>query len=63
MTRTRRPQTKHQPIDWPRADPEALKHFDPSTKVCTMNCGPHIDDPRFDEERKFLCEDCLRVTR
>lgn len=47
-----------QPIDWPRADPVALAAFDPATKVCTMNCGPHGLDPRSREERKFLCDDC-----
>ncbi|KUG40589.1 hypothetical protein ALP79_200364 [Pseudomonas savastanoi pv. fraxini] len=29
------------PIGWPRADPAALDKFDPATKTCTMNCGPH----------------------
>lgn len=43
---------------WRRADPEALAAFDPSTKVCVMNCGPHADDPRSSKERKFLCQDC-----
>lgn len=28
-------------------------------KVCVMNCGPHIDDPRTAEERQSQCEDCL----
>lgn len=46
-------------IDFQRADPEELAKFDPRTKVCTMNCGPHADDPRDDKERKFLCDDCL----
>lgn len=46
-------------IDFQRADPEELAKFDPRTKVCTMNCGPHIDDPRGDKERKFLCDDCV----
>ncbi|ELQ8316866.1 TPA: hypothetical protein ACPWO2_006388 [Pseudomonas aeruginosa] len=45
-------------IDWPRADPDALKTFDPSSKACTMNCGPHGQDPRKFAERKFLCTDC-----
>lgn len=44
---------------FPRADPVALAKFDPRTKVCTMNCGPHKDDPRDAKERKFLCTDCL----
>ena len=47
------------PIDWPRADPAALAAFDPRTKVCTMNCGPHAQDPRSDKERRFLCGDCI----
>lgn len=46
-------------IDWPRADPDALAAFDPATKSCTMNCGPHGLDPRSREERKFLCDDCV----
>lgn len=47
-----------QPIIWPRADRAALAAFDPRTKQCTMNCGPHADDPRLDKERKLLCDDC-----
>ena len=46
-------------IEWPRADPATLAKFDPGTKFCTMNCGPHRDDQRSEEERRFLCEDCL----
>lgn len=46
------------PIEWPRADPDALAAFDPATKACTMNCGPHVRDPRSREERLFLCTDC-----
>lgn len=46
-------------IEWPRADPAELAKFDPSTKVCTMNCGPHRDDPRSEAERRLLCDDCL----
>ena len=45
------------PIEWPRADPVALATFDPSTKICTMNCGAHSLDARSHKERKFLCED------
>lgn len=45
-------------IDWPRADPAELAAFDPSTKVCDMNCGPHKADPRSHDERLFLCDDC-----
>ena len=51
-----------QPIVFPRADPEALAAFDPRTKVCQMNCGPHRDDPRSPKERLFLCGDCWDVT-
>ncbi len=46
------------PMVFERADPEALAKFDPSTKLCTMNCGPHRDDPRSNAEVKFLCNDC-----
>jgi hypothetical protein len=46
------------PLVFLRADPQALASFDPSTKVCDMNCGQHVDDPRSDLERKFLCGDC-----
>lgn len=49
-----------QPPTFPRADPEQLKHFDPETKMCVMNCGPSSSDPRDAKERKFLCEDCVR---
>ncbi|MDH4602403.1 hypothetical protein [Pseudomonas syringae] len=45
-------------IDWPRADPVALAAFDPASKTCMMNCGPHGLDPRSREERKLLCDDC-----
>jgi hypothetical protein len=47
------------PIEFPRADPAELAKFDPITKVCTMNCGPHAQDPRTDKERRFLCDDCM----
>lgn len=47
------------PLQWPRANPAALARFDPKTKRCTMNCGPHRDDPRTDAERKLLCGDCV----
>ena len=43
---------------WLRADPNALRQFDPSTKYCHMNCGPHRDDPRSAAERQLLCTDC-----
>ena len=45
--------------EWPRANPDELKLFDEATKECTMNCGPHVNDPRTARERKFLCEDCI----
>lgn len=48
-------------IEWRRADPEELANFDPRTKACTMNCGPHRDDPRCEKERKFLCDDCAET--
>lgn len=47
------------PIVWPRADPVALLAFDATSKHCTMNCGPHIADPRSATERKFLCGECI----
>lgn len=47
-------------IEFQRADPEELAKFDPTTKVCTMNCGPHVLDPRTTKERKFLCADCMK---
>jgi len=47
------------PFSFPRAEPDKMNGFDPTTKVCTMNCGPHRDDPRSEAERKFLCDDCL----
>lgn len=46
-------------IKWQRADKAALASFDPCTKVCVMNCGPHLDDPRSPEERELLCTDCI----
>jgi hypothetical protein len=51
------------PLVFTRADPEALRRFDPSTKRCVMNCGPHVDDPRTHVERMFLCDDCWPVTK
>jgi hypothetical protein len=44
-----------------RADPAALAAFDPASKRCTMNCGPHSEDPREPAERKLLCGDCWPV--
>lgn len=51
--------TEDSEIEWPRADPAALAAFDPETKTCTMNCGPHALDPRSRKERKLLCDDCV----
>ncbi len=50
-------------IKFERADPESLARFNPETKICTMNCGPHKDDPRSTKERKFLCGDCYPNAR
>lgn len=58
MSRQAKKQLPATPIEFPRADPAELAKFDPSTKVCTMNCGGHRDDPRDDVERKLLCGDC-----
>lgn len=49
---------EEKPIEWTRADPAELAKFDPASKVCTMNCGPHALDPRNRAERLFLCDDC-----
>lgn len=49
------------PIEWTRADPAELAAFDPSTRRCTMNCGPHGLDPRSRAERLLLCDDCETV--
>jgi hypothetical protein len=51
------------PLVFTRADPAALALFDPATKKCVMNCGPHKDDPRSRVERQFLCGDCLTVCK
>jgi len=48
----------HSKIEFQRAPESELARFDERSKVCTMNCGPHRDDPRSDKERKFLCDDC-----
>lgn len=50
------------PIVWPRADQSALVGFDPTTKICDMNCGSSTNDPRSEKERKFLCDDCRVVS-
>jgi hypothetical protein len=56
------PRTHWQPLVFTRADPKALAAFDPRTKQCTMNCGPHRDDPRTWQERQFLCPECQEVS-
>lgn len=58
MARKAKPHPLPVPQTFQRADPTALAAFDPGTKHCTMNCGPHRDDPRDNAERKFLCDDC-----
>lgn len=55
----RKPLLRAEPITFKRANPDELALFDPSTKLCAMNCGPHADDPRSAAERKFLCDDCI----
>lgn len=61
-TRTKRHQAQLEQapvrIGFTRADPAELARFDPVTKICSMNCGPHRDDPRTPAERKLLCQDC-----
>lgn len=57
--REQKHRTTYTPIVWPRADPAALAAFNPDTKLCVMNCGPHVDDPRTSAERKLLCGDCV----
>lgn len=47
------------PLQWPRAHPADLARFDPRSRYCTMNCGPHAEDPRTEAERKLLCGDCV----
>ena len=56
----RQPKPEPRPIVFPRSDPAELARFDPSTAVCTMNCGRHTDDPRSEAERRFQCDDCIK---
>jgi len=58
--RARQDQLEH-PLVFTRADPEALASFDPRSKICSMNCGPHRDDPRTREERLLLCDECYEA--
>jgi hypothetical protein len=62
VKRQRAPALVHTPLVFTRADKEALERFDTRTKICTMNCGPHRDDPRNHKERMFLCNDCQTNT-
>lgn len=48
-------------IVFKRADSEALATFDPDTKRCVMNCGPHAQDPRSNKERQFFCDECITI--
>jgi len=57
-TRIKPPAVLEQPLTFTRADPAELERFDPATKICSMNCGPHRDDPRTPAERKLLCTEC-----
>ena len=57
VDRARQAHVEH-PLAFTRADPAALASFDPRTKICSMNCGPHRDDPRTREERLLLCDEC-----
>ncbi|MBP7610126.1 MAG: hypothetical protein KA760_11550 [Steroidobacteraceae bacterium] len=43
------------------AEVAELAKFDPRSKVCSMNCGPHAEDPRSEVERMFLCPECHPV--
>lgn len=61
MSRKTKNQLPAAPIEFPRADPAELAKFDPSTKICTMNCGRHTTDSRSPAERKLLCDDCIPV--
>ena len=63
MTKPKRETISPTPINWKRANPEDLARFDPRTKYCVHNCGPHRDDPRSKTECKFLCEDCVPDTK
>lgn len=47
-----------QPV-FPRSTEAEMVGFDLSSKVCTMNCGNHKDDPRTEKEHKFQCTDCI----
>lgn len=63
MATKKLPPPQHQPLVFTRADPAELAKFDPTTKACSMNCGPHADDHRTTAERKFLCPECYTVDK
>lgn len=58
MKQPKRPAPPPAPLVFTRADPAELAKFDPRSKACSMNCGPHADDPRTRAERMFLCPEC-----
>lgn len=62
MSRQAKNQLPASPIEFRRTDPDELAKFDPSTKICTMNCGQRSDDPRSPAECKMLCDDCQKVS-
>ena len=62
MSRPAKNQLPASPIEFRRAGPDELAKFDPSTKICTMNCGQHSDDPRSPAECRLLCDDCLQAS-
>ena len=61
MKNKKAPPVVHAPVVYPRSDPAELAKFDPRTKVCTMNCGQAVGDPRSWQECRFQCGDCLDV--
>lgn len=58
MSNKKAPEPKPRVIAWPRTPPAELASFDPSTKICDMNCGRSAHDPRSDKEMKYQCTDC-----
>lgn len=62
MSRQAKNQLPASPIEFRRADPDELAKFDPSTKICTMNCGQRSDDPRSSAECRLLCDDCQQAS-
>lgn len=60
MSRAAAPKRAWPPV-WQRTPAADMAGFDPASKVCTMNCGRHIDDPRSEAEFKFQCDDCAKA--